>query len=227
MSNVLLARNLAKSYSDGDRRLDVLTDVSFELEAGERIAVIGRSGSGKSTLLHILAGLTDADSGEVSVSSNSVTSASPAERARIRNQYMGFVYQFHHLLPEFTALENVAMPLLSRSERGDDVFKTAAELLNAVGLAERQDHFPHQLSGGERQRVAVSRALVNQPKLVIADEPTGNLDAENAEDVLSLMVNLSESLSTSLLIATHDQSVVARMNRTLRLSSGVVHDETI
>ncbi|MEC9286351.1 MAG: ATP-binding cassette domain-containing protein [Pseudomonadota bacterium] len=220
MSDVLSARNLRKRFVDGDRELGVLNGIDVDVKAGERIAVVGRSGSGKSTLLHILAGLTEPDVGEVSVVGQSMTSASSDGRAAIRNHHMGFVYQFHHLLPEFSALENVAMPLIISGRSSLESEERAMNLLSAVDLAERLGHRPHQLSGGERQRVAVARAMATEPDILLADEPTGNLDRESASQVLMLMGDMSVVTGTAFIVVTHDASIADKMNRSFVLEDG-------
>lgn len=223
MSDVVLrASNLRKSYTQGRSRLEVLKGVDFQVKAGERLAVVGRSGSGKSTLLHVLAGLDDADEGTVHVGEVDLTAASQAERAKIRNAHMGFVYQFHHLLPEFSALENVLMPLRLGGVGADAAERQARELLVAVGLEQRLEHRPSALSGGERQRVAVARALIGEPLIVLADEPTGNLDWENAEQVIELMCRLNEERGVSFVIVTHDKTTLNGMHRVLELVDGAI-----
>lgn len=227
MTEVLAAHGIHKSFDDGERRLEVLKGLELSVQQGERVAVLGRSGSGKSTLLHILAGLTDADQGEIVVVGDRMDSASAAQRAQIRNVHMGFVYQFHHLLPEFSALENVALPLLIRDRRKNrEAFLKAEMLLTSVGLEDRLSHLPHQLSGGEKQRVAVSRAMVSEPAVMLGDEVTANLDAENAESVLQLIDQLSAESTTAFLLVTHDLSVASRMDRVLLLENGAMHAAT-
>ncbi|MCH8140384.1 MAG: ATP-binding cassette domain-containing protein [Proteobacteria bacterium] len=223
MSDVVLqAIGLRKSYTQGQSRLEVLKGVDFKVNAGERVAVVGRSGSGKSTLLHVLAGLDDADEGTVLVGEEDLSAATPAERAKIRNASMGFVYQFHHLLPEFSALENVVMPLRLGGVRVTVAEKQARELLVAVGMEQRLAHRPSALSGGERQRVAVARALIGEPLVVLADEPTGNLDWENAEQVFELMCRLNEERGVSFVIVTHDKTTLDGMHRVLELNDGAI-----
>ncbi len=223
MSDVVLqAIGLRKSYTQGQSRLEVLKGVDFQVNAGERVAVVGRSGSGKSTLLHVLAGLDDADEGTVLVGEEDLSAATPAERAKIRNARMGFVYQFHHLLPEFSALENVVMPLRLGGVRVAVAEKQARELLVAVGMEQRLAHRPGALSGGERQRVAVARALIGDPLVVLAHEPTGNLDWENAEQVFELMCRLNDERGVSFVIVTHDKTTLDGMHRVLELNDGVI-----
>ena len=220
MSNVLSARNLRKRFVDGERELRVLDGIDLDIRKGERVAVVGRSGTGKSTLLHILAGLADPDIGEVRVAGQSMTSASSDGRAAIRNQYMGFVYQFHHLLPEFSALENVAMPLIVSGRTSLESEERAKNLLDAVDLTERVGHRPHQLSGGERQRVALARAMATEPDILLADEPTGNLDRENASRVMKLIADMSTATGTAFIVVTHDASIADKMNRSFVLEDG-------
>ncbi|MAT83457.1 MAG: lipoprotein-releasing system ATP-binding protein LolD [Gammaproteobacteria bacterium] len=219
---VLIARGLCKSFSQGPDRVDVLRGVDLTVNPGERVAVIGRSGSGKSTLLHLLAGLDDPDSGEVLVGGERMTGASPATRARLRNRLMGFVYQMHHLLPEFSALENAAMPLRLRGVDAATARERARAVLESVGLGERLAHRPMALSGGERQRVAVARALVGAPLVVLADEPTGNLDRDNAEQVFRLMCELSDAEGVGFVIVTHDEGLLDQVHRVVKLVDGRV-----
>jgi lipoprotein-releasing system ATP-binding protein len=219
-ASVLTCRGVARRFREGSSELEVLSGVDLEVAAAERVAIIGASGSGKTTLLQILGGLDDPSDGEVFVDGKPMHGGSEVSRAELRNRYIGFVYQFHHLLPEFTAAENVAMPLLIRGEPKPAALGKAAELLARVGLGERLDHKPGELSGGERQRAAVARALITRPQLVLADEPTGNLDAGNGEHVLRLMLELNEELQTSLVIVTHDQGIADRMDRILVLENG-------
>ena len=218
----LVAEGLVKSYPQGRDRLTVLRGVDLTVALGERVAVVGRSGSGKSTLLHLLAGLSDPDEGAVNVQGQRLTGASAAARARIRNASMGFVYQFHHLLPEFTAVENVAMPLLVGGIAPAPALDRAQALLRQVDVVDRDAHRPHQLSGGERQRVAVARALAARPAVVLADEPTGSLDAANAEGVLEVMMGASATDSAALVVVTHDEAIAKRMDRVVMLVHGVV-----
>ena len=220
MNSVLACKQLCKSFGDGDVALEILRSIDFEVTEGERIAIMGASGSGKSTLLHLLGGLDEPSSGDVSITGQKLASLSPVRLGRLRNRALGFVYQFHHLLPEFTALENVAMPLLIRGLKPAEASEQACELLGRVGLSKRTGHKPGELSGGERQRAAVARALVTRPACIIADEPTGNLDRSNAGQVLDLMLDLNRELSTSLLVATHDPLIAERMDRVVRLEDG-------
>jgi lipoprotein-releasing system ATP-binding protein len=214
---VLAARAVCRSFHEGASTLEVLTGVDFTVQRAERVAIIGASGSGKTTLLQILGGLDRPDGGVVEITGRDIHGLSERARGMLRNHSIGFVYQFHHLLPEFSALENVAMPLLVRRERAAE---RARALLERVGLGARLQHRPHQLSGGERQRTAVARALVTAPALVLADEPTGNLDGRNAEQVFSLMLELNRELGTSLVVVTHDPRLAARMDRVLELEGG-------
>ena len=217
---VLKCRSVVRRFREGDSVLEVLSGVDLTIEPAERVAIIGASGSGKTTLLQIMGGLDDPDEGEVFIDGQLMHGSSEVSKGDLRNRYIGFVYQFHHLLPEFTAQENVAMPLLIRREAKADALQQAKDLLARVGLGERLTHKPGELSGGERQRAAVARALITRPQLVLADEPTGNLDAGNGEHVLKLMLELNEELQTSLVIVTHDHSIAARMDRVLVLEDG-------
>ena len=222
---IMHATDLSRHYRQGDVTLSVLSGVNLSIEAGEKVAIVGVSGSGKTTLLNLLGGLDDADRGEVFLAEKSWHDLGASERAAWRNQHVGFVYQFHHLLGEFSALENVAMPLLIGSCSPTEARRRATQLLERVGLSDRLHHQPAELSGGERQRVAVARALVTEPSVVLMDEPTGNLDPHTAGAILNLMIELNESLNISFILVTHDPVIAAQMDRTLTLTDGLLVSE--
>lgn len=217
---VLSCQGLGKTFSDAGQVLQVLRDINMSVASGERVAVVGASGSGKSTLLHLLGGLDSVSAGSVSILGQDITRMSGTALGRLRNRSLGFVYQFHHLLPEFTALENVAMPLLIGHASASQAAEQAREMLGRVGLLKRLEHKPGELSGGERQRAAVARALVTRPAIVLADEPTGNLDRKTGDAVFALMLELNQEFGTSLVVVTHDDSLAERMDRQLLLAEG-------
>lgn len=225
-TKIIQCSHLTKTFRQGEQQLTVINGVTFTIKRGERAAIVGSSGAGKSTLLHLLGGLDMPTSGEVIVDGYNLARLGDAARSRLRNRVLGFVYQFHHLLPEFTALENVAMPLLIGGQKATDAVDQATALLDRVGLGKRLTHKPGELSGGERQRAAVARALVTKPACVLADEPTGNLDRHNAAQVFALMVDLNQSLNTSFVVVTHDQGLAARMDSQWRLVDGHLYQES-
>ncbi len=219
---VLIARELSRTFSDAGRELEVLRGIDLQLSRGETTAIVGASGSGKTTLLQLLGGLDTPSGGSVHVDGQSLYELGEAARGRLRNRSIGFVYQFHHLLPEFTAVENVAMPLLIRRVNREEAFVAADALLARVGLAERRDHKPGELSGGERQRAAVARAVIGQPAVVLADEPTGNLDQKTGAQVLEMMLELNREEATALVVVTHDEAIAERMQSQRVLNAGLL-----
>lgn len=225
MSDIILSsKKLCKSYNDGASKIEVLRGIDLSIAKGERLAIIGPSGSGKSTLLHLLGGLDKPTSGEVKIKDVNWQKINEKHRCQLRNQGLGFIYQFHHLLPEFTALENVSMPLLLAGLSVQEAQDEAGRMLDDVGLKARKEHKPAQLSGGERQRVAIGRALVHQPYCVLADEPTGNLDQATATKVFDLMLELNHKMNTALIIVTHDHQLAHRMDRVLVLGEGILSE---
>ena len=227
MQDVLICRNIFKTYQDGSNATPVLHDVSLSIKAGEHVAILGSSGSGKSTLLHILGGLDKPSSGEVEFNGKSLGQLSGNALAKLRNDHMGFIYQFHHLLGEFTAIENVAMPLRIRGVSSNAALSKAREMLEEVGLSHRIDHLPSAMSGGERQRVAIARALVTEPSVVLADEPTGNLDDSTGEQIYKLLTSLSEKKGTAFVVVTHDIALASKMDRVLKIKDGRLASESL
>ncbi|MFZ7223558.1 lipoprotein-releasing ABC transporter ATP-binding protein LolD [Avibacterium avium] len=223
---LLSCQNLTKVYQEGENQTQVLKDVTFSMEEGELVAIVGSSGSGKSTLLHTLGGLDQPTSGEVFIKGKSLQKASADELAKLRNQYMGFVYQFHHLMADFSALENVMMPMLIGKQNRSDAQDRAEKMLQAVGLAHRIKHRPSALSGGERQRVAIARALVNNPALVLADEPTGNLDRKTTESIFELILKLNQEQKIAFLLVTHDLQLAEKLSRRMVMQDGVLRGES-
>lgn len=219
-NSVIDCQQVAKTYQDGSLHVEVLRDLTLQIQAGESVSIIGASGSGKSTLLHILGGLDKPTSGKISLMGQDLSALNQTQLGSLRNQYLGFVYQFHHLLAEFSALENVMMPLLIGKMKRDEAEVQAALMLEKVGLGQRMMHRPAELSGGERQRAAIARALVKRPQCLLADEPTGNLDRNNARHVLEMMLELQAELNTALVVVTHDDELATRFNHTLTMQDG-------
>ena len=219
MSNIIECRSLCFSYSEGENKTTVLDNLNFEVKPGEKVAIIGQSGCGKSTLLNLIAGLDKSSTGDVLINNSNIAKLNEKDRTELRSKNLGFVYQFHHLLNDFSSLYNVSLPLLIKGIDKRKAVKLAEDILKKVGLEKRLKHKPSQLSGGERQRVAIARAMISEPTCLLADEPTGNLDANNAKDVLDLIVELNDSKRTALLIVTHDLSIANMMDRKLELSN--------
>ena len=219
MSNIIECRSLCFSYSEGENKTTVLDNLNFEVKPGEKVAIIGQSGCGKSTLLNLIAGLDKSTAGDVLINNSNIAKLNEKDRTELRSKNLGFVYQFHHLLNDFSSLYNVSLPLLIKGTDKREAVKLAEDILKKVGLEKRLKHKPSQLSGGERQRVAIARAMISEPACLLADEPTGNLDANNAKDVLDLIVELNDSKRTALLIVTHDLSIANMMDRKLELSN--------
>ncbi|MFZ7233295.1 lipoprotein-releasing ABC transporter ATP-binding protein LolD [Avibacterium avium] len=223
---LLSCQNLTKVYQEGENQTQVLKDVTFSMEEGELVAIVGSSGSGKSTLLHTLGGLDQPSSGEVFIKGQSLQQANANELAKLRNQHLGFVYQFHHLMADFSALENVMMPMLIGQQNRNEAQDRAEKMLNAVGLSHRIKHRPSALSGGERQRVAIARALVNNPSLVLADEPTGNLDRKTTESIFELILKLNQEQKIAFLLVTHDLQLAEKLSRRMVMQDGVLRGES-
>ncbi len=221
---IVIANNVSKTFAEGKIRVKVLDQINFAVPHGELVSIVGASGSGKTTLLHILGGLAEPTSGTVMIDQQDVNGLSQKAQGALRNHTLGFVYQFHHLLAEFTAQENVAMPLLIRREDPDHAMSEAADILLRVGLGERLDHKPGELSGGERQRAALARAMVTRPRCIMADEPTGNLDTKTASSIHDLLVELNEEFGTSLIVVTHDMKLAERMGRVVKIENGKISD---
>ncbi len=220
---VLSCENVCKTFQDGTLHVDVIRNLNLAVHAGESISIAGASGSGKSTLLHLLGGLDRPDSGRITLVGEELSALNQKKLGELRNRYLGFVYQFHHLLPEFSALENVMMPLLIAKQERDSARSAALTMLDKVGLKARVEHRPGELSGGERQRAAIARALVTRPACILADEPTGNLDKKNAANVLAMMLDLKAELNTALVVVTHDEDLVNRFDRVLRMDEGALY----
>ena len=224
MSNIIECRSLSFSYIDGNNQTSVLNNLNFEVELGDSIAILGQSGCGKSTLLNLIAGLDSPSEGDVLINNINIAKLNEKDRTELRSNNFGFVYQFHHLLKDFSSIYNVALPLLIRGDNKESAILNSKKILTKVGLENRLNHHPSELSGGERQRVAIARAMVTEPACILADEPSGNLDAKNAKDVLELIMELNENNTTSLLIVTHDLSIANKMNRKLTLSNSKLVD---
>lgn len=219
---ILSCENVVKTYQDGNLHVEVLKNLNFSINASESIAIVGQSGSGKSTLLHLLGGLDQPSSGTINLMGNDITKINAQKLGLLRNRHLGFVYQFHHLLPEFSAIENVMMPLLIAKKSKSEAYKEACEMLEKVGLKERLQHRPGELSGGERQRAAIARALVSRPDCLLADEPTGNLDKTNASNIFKLMLSLKNEFGTAIVVVTHDDDLARHFDKTLKMDDGVL-----
>ena len=224
MSNIIECRSVSFSYNEGNNKTSVLKNLNFEIKSGETTAIIGQSGCGKSTLLNLMAGLDTPTEGDVLIANTNISKISEKDRTELRAKNLGFVYQFHHLLNDFSSLYNVALPLLIMGVDKSDALLQAKKILTKVGLENRLNHKPSELSGGERQRVAIARAMITEPTCLLADEPTGNLDAENAKEVLELIIELNTNKTTALLIVTHDLSIANKMGRKLTLTNGEIHE---
>lgn len=224
MNNIIKCQNLTYNYQNGDRESQVLNQLNLTVKAGESIAILGQSGCGKSTLLNLLGGMTQPSSGKIELNQIDLSTISEDEITRLRAKHLGFIYQFHHLLKDFSALDNVALPLLIRGDNKQQAYQQATDLLGNVGLSHRSTHKPAQLSGGERQRVAIARALITKPSCVMADEPTGNLDSKNANEILLLMLSLNQILKSALVIVTHDEKIAQQMQRILIMENGVLNE---
>ena len=224
MSNIIECRSLSFSYIDGNNQTSVLNNLNFKVELGDSVAILGQSGCGKSTLLNLIAGLDSPSEGDMLINNTNIAKLNEKDRTELRSNNFGFVYQFHHLLNDFSSIYNVALPLLIRGDNKESAILNSKKILTKVGLDNRLNHNPSELSGGERQRVAIARAMVTEPACILADEPTGNLDAKNAKDVLELILELNENNTTSLVIVTHDLSIANKMNRKLTLSNSKLDD---
>ncbi|HAY41443.1 MAG TPA: lipoprotein-releasing system ATP-binding protein LolD [Gammaproteobacteria bacterium] len=220
MNNVIKCKNIRYSYHDGDRETPILSNLNFEVSQGESIAILGQSGCGKSTLLNLIGGIDKPSSGEVYIGNNDLATLNEEKITELRAKSLGFVYQFHHLLKDFSAIENIAMPLLIQGINKETCIKKASQITKTIGLEHRENHLPSELSGGERQRVAIARAIISNPSCLLADEPTGNLDAKNASSVLELLINLNQQHGSSLIIVTHDEKIATKMDRVLVLEGG-------
>lgn len=221
--SIINVNNLSKRFHDGDLDVTVLNNINLNINTSERIAIVGASGSGKSTLLQLLGGLDKPTQGEVVLAGENLNQVPDEACGQLRNQYLGFIYQFHHLLPEFTAIENVSMPLMLRKQSVSEIQQLAKQMLERVGLKQRVEHKPSELSGGERQRVAIARALVTQPKVILADEPTGNLDSKTAQNIFDLMMQLNQELQTAIVMVTHDMQLAQKMDTVYELKDGILN----